>query len=179
MRIGYHVSEKEYDIGEVVSSNNYIDITLSRGNSWVENLLESHRPKSYPNRKVCVFTFDSIDALGYYSDYLTANNIKYYKVELLDTPYICPMFLCGFIQKNQGKEKEYLDKLAIEYWCNTMGWNFNEQLCGSFRILEYIPKPTILQKLNGMGMYNKDEAIALKIKCPSKNDELSKNRNQK
>jgi hypothetical protein len=74
-----------------------------------------------------------------------------------------PYVLCGLIQRSQDKEADYRDRLAIEYWSNTMGWNFMEQLCTSFEIKRLIPKPTIYEKLMGRALYQKDNSIASRI----------------
>jgi hypothetical protein len=158
----YHVSPTKYELGEIVNSNTYNDVTELRGNGWVEQLLENHRPQHYPKRSDCVFTFDNLDALGYYADYLIGDLI-YYEVELLDVFYSFPMCLCGFIQQRREESEDYLSSLAAEYWANTMEWNYYEQLCSSFRIERIISKPTIWQKLTGMGMYKNDLALAAQI----------------
>lgn len=159
--IAYHVSTKQYEIGEIVTSNNYLDVTLRRGNEWVEKLLESYRPNSSPNRLKCVFSFEKIEALGFYSDFLTSNNLQFYEVELLSIPCKSPMVLCGYIQNN--KDKDLLAKLSIEYWSNTKNWNFLELLSDSFKIVRHLNRPNIAEKLIGMGMYEKDKTIAKSI----------------
>jgi len=152
----YHVSTKKYNIGNIVKSNNYYEVSLSRNNEWVENILEKHRPQNYPNRKQCVFSFENIDEFGYYSDYLTGD-LNYYEVEILDSPIKCPMVLCDFIKTANNKD---YDKLAVEYWNKTKNWNFLELLCGSFKIVGLITKPAIIQKLAGRKKYKDDEQIA-------------------
>jgi len=160
----YHISSKQYRIGEIVDSNNYFDITLRRGNEWVEELLERYRPKSCPNRLKSVFSFDKIEALGFYSDYLASNNLQFYEVELLSTPCKSPLVLCGYIQKNSNLSSDLLSKLATEYWSATMKWNFLELLCDSFKIVRQVNRPNISEKVLGMGMYEKDKIIAKTIK---------------
>lgn len=160
----YHVSKEQYEIGAVITSNNYFDVTLRRGNEWVETLIENYRPKSCPNRLNCVFSFEKIEALGYYSDLLSLASLQFYEVELLNIPCKSPMILCGYIQKNKNREKDFLAKLAIEYWSNTLNWNFLELLSDSFKILDRLNRPNISEKIVGMGMYKKDEIIAGAIK---------------
>jgi hypothetical protein len=160
----YHVSKEQYEIGVVISNNNYFDVTLRRGNEWVEKLLENYRPKSCPNRLKCVFSFEKIEALGYYSDLLSLNNLQFYEVELLSYPCKSPMVLCEYIQKNRNNGQDLLAKLAIEYWGNTMNWNFLELLSDSFKIVDRLNRPNISKKVIGMGMYKKDETIAGSIK---------------
>jgi hypothetical protein len=162
--IAYHVSTKEYCIGEIVNSNNYYDVTLRRGNEWVEELLERYRPKSCPNRLKCVFSFEKVETLGFYSDYLDSLDLQFYEVELLSNPCKSPMVLCGHIQKNRNSSSDLLSKLATEYWSNTLEWNFIELLCGSFRIIRRLDRPSILEKVLGMGMYEKDKATAKTLK---------------
>lgn len=162
--IAYHVSIHQYEIGEVITSNNYFDVTIRRGNEWVEKLLENYRPKSYPNRLKCVFSFERIEALGYYSDLLSSNNLQFYEVELFSYPCKSPMVMCGYIQKNKNKGQESLTKLSTEYWANTMNWNFLELLSDSFKIVDRLNRPNISEKVIGMGMYEKDKAIAGTIK---------------
>ena len=160
----FHVSTKQYKIGEIISSNNYLDITQRRGNKWVEELLENYRPRLYPNRLKCVFSFAKIEALAFYSDYLNSNDLNYYEVELLNNPISCPMILCGYIQKNKNEDSDLLSKLAVEYWSKMLDWNFLELLCDSFKIVHQLNKPNISDKVLGMGMYEKDKKIAKTIK---------------
>ena len=61
----YHVSKEKFEIGEIVNYNNYFDITLRRGNEWVEVLLKKYRPRLDPNRLKCVFSFEKVEALAY------------------------------------------------------------------------------------------------------------------
>lgn len=162
--IAYHVSNEKYEIGKIVTTNNYFDVTLRRGNEWVEKLLENYRPRLYPNRLNCVFSFEKIEALAFYSDRLNSNDLKYYEVELLNNPVKCPMILCGYIQENKDKELDLLSKYAIEYWISTMGWNFLELLCDSFKVVRQLNRPNITEKVMGMGLYEKDKSIAKTMK---------------
>ena len=158
--IAYHVSTENYEVGRIITTNNYFNVTLMRKNEWVEDLLESNRPTLYPKRTECVFSFAKIEELAYYSDRRGSQDLKYYEVELLSRPIKCPMILCQSIKQNKEKGVDVLNSLAIEYWGNTLDWNFYELLCDSFKVVGQINAPNIREKIIGMGMYEKDKIIA-------------------
>jgi len=157
--ICFHVSNRNYEPGEIIKSNDYLKVTKERGNEWVEHLLEQFKPETAPSRIKCVFTFlDLEQALAYG---VTLNEqVNYYQVEITDNPIRCPMVLCEFIRKSKGKNQLYLRSLCEEYWTPSQDWQFFELLSDQFVVIERLQISDFSPKFMGSTRYLGDKERA-------------------
>lgn len=155
----FHVSSTNYEPGTVVNSNDYIIVTKERGNEWVEHLLDKFRPESMPSRLKCVYTFQDIEQALIYGTTLN-KEVNYYQVEIPDITLKCPMVLCEFIRKSQGKNQSYLRSLCEEYWTPKQDWQFFELLSDQFVVIERLQISDWSPKFMGEARYQGDKERA-------------------
>ncbi|GEM_PF-5823230 len=161
--INFYVSSKKIPVGTQINGSTYYEsVTKKRNNEWVESILEKKRPVESPRRLDCVYSFKEVEDLAYYGDWLYGQ-VYYHKVETSVDVIACPMVIIGLIQSNEQIEEVVQNKLAEEYWNSQLEWNILEYLSSSFVVLEEIEPPALLNKVEGMGRYNRDISLAKRV----------------
>jgi len=142
----YHISENNYKIGTIISSDNFEETyyyTKVKGENqhWRDDFLDSIRPSGYPARKKAIFAFDSLANCYAYSN---SRGIvaHYFRVEL-DNPIKCPMHL---VDKLKKKNPSYNKRLSKEYWNPQSVWKYLEYLSAKMKIIEKIEESYIDKK---------------------------------
>ncbi|MBL7839214.1 MAG: hypothetical protein JNJ75_03645 [Cyclobacteriaceae bacterium] len=152
--ISYHVSKEDYSPGAIVSTNKYFEITVARGNEWVEDVLERHRPEGAPSRSTCVFTFPELQLALAYGSRLP-QPVYYYVVEIPDKHHKCPMVLCEAI-RSRGRYDGITQQLCKEYWTPTLEWQVYELLTSSFKVIEKLQLTDFSERSMGIARYMGD-----------------------
>jgi hypothetical protein len=145
----FHVAFKEYKVGEVIEfkdqKTEYLDWVKSRGNGWVEDLLESARPKAAPQRGSCNYMCEQIVHCYAFSEYdwrkLNGEIPRFYSVDAIDV-WKAPMALPELIRK-KGPGNPVSLKIANEYWFQTKKWSYLEILSKKMIITGKLANPVM------------------------------------
>lgn len=154
----YHISTKIYSKGELLTSDSfkqteYYSNSILRGKNWIDDFLDSQRPKGYPARKSSLYAFDCIANCSAFIN-VSFKGLKaiIYKVKML-TPMAFPMCLTDALIKDS---LEHNIKIADEYWKPQKDWKFLEYLSNQMEILEVLDDPSFEDKIKGRLNYDYD-----------------------
>jgi hypothetical protein len=154
----FHISCKNYNIGEIINSDSfgqteyYRNSTL-RGKNWIDDFLDSQRPADYPARKSSLFAFDCISNCSAFINLsFKGLKAKYYKVKM-SSPIALPMCLTDSLIVDS---LEHNIKIAKEYWQPTEEWNILEYLSNQMEILEVLNEASMEEKNRGSLNYQHD-----------------------
>lgn len=153
----YHVSCKEYEIGEKFISKTptpYHSKKVEKGEGWVDLKLNEFKPEGAPNRDQCYYAFDSLDNCSAFIENekcSTEGGPYFYEVKMIN-PIGAPMRLNQVILK-KGEDSDEIESIAQEYWNPTLEWKFMEYLSFEMEILDRVDAPGMMEKLRGKSNY--------------------------
>lgn len=155
----YHVSIFEYNNGEILEtmpSNEtyYYKKKKEEGLSWVDDLLNLHKPPNAPLRQNTFYAFDSFDNCVIFGQSQKLQNPYYYEV-LMVNPYKVPMCLVDLISKSEEDFEKQIT-IAHEYWNSPPIWKYNEFLSSKMTIVESIKQIDKFAIMRGKENYQHD-----------------------
>lgn len=159
----FHVSCKEYQIGEIINANDfestkYYENATDNQKNWIDDFLDNIKPTNAPERRKTVFAFDSLDNCSSFKN-KCEGEVYYYKVEMLN-PIGCPMCLTDALVENN---EELNNRIGEEYWSPTKEWKYLEYLSSQMTVIERLPKPNFMNSAKGMTNYIADKNLAKEI----------------
>lgn len=164
----YHVSCKEYEVGQKLSSTTttpYHIKKTEKGEGWVDLKLNEFKPVDAPDRDKCLYAFDSLANCFAYinSEKCTGDKAYYYEVEMVN-PIGAPMKLNHVIMK-KGEGSDEIELIAKEYWNPTLNWKFIEYLSIEMEIVAKVGEPNMIEKASGKNNYILDCELGNKTFC--------------
>lgn len=153
----YHVSCKDYEGGQLISSaelgqTEYYQNSIAKNQNWIDEFLDSIRPDGYPERKKTLFAFDSLGNCFAFKKGQCPNGLRYYKVKM-NNPVACPMCLTDNLIEGSDEHNEIIGN---EYWSPRKRWKFLEYLCDEMEIIEIMNEPDFIEKATGQNNYQLD-----------------------
>lgn len=154
----YHITDKEYEIGHVISAKDFGEACYYHQNSpldaWINDVLDAEKDADCPPRKRCIYAFGRPDfCLAFNND----PGLHCYMVKM-DAHGGFPMVLTDKMRR-VGQNYDRIRDVINEYWHPTREWQYNEYLGESMVIINEIT-PDRRSRTGAMMLYNDDRAIA-------------------
>lgn len=148
----FHATRQKFSTGQVIPAT-----TVTSYYPDVIALLEQHRPHNFPSRSICVFAAENSAASLKFLMSQNAHNaeeIRLYQVQM-DIYHRAPFRVIHELH-NRIKSSESTDKLVTEYWQPKHTWAFWEYFGPSFKVVEEIAHPNLVD-ICAFGLsYDKD-----------------------
>lgn len=154
----FHITDKVYEIGTSISSNDFGEACFYHQNNpvhiWINDVLDARRDADCPPRKRCIYAFDKPGHC------LAFNNnpvLHCYQIEM-EAHGGYPMVLTDKLRR-VGENYNRLDDLIDEYWHPTKQWKYNEFLGESMVVIGEI-KPNKILGIASKMSYDDDRTMA-------------------
>lgn len=156
----YHVSCKDYEIGQTISANNfanteYYENAVNMSTNWIDDYLDDSRPENAPERKKTLFAFDKLENAAAFKN-KCEGEVFFYKVDMAN-PIAAPMCLTDVLVVN---DDELNQRVKEEYWNSTKDWKYLEYLSTEMVIVTKLNKPNFIQRSKGLTDYISDKELA-------------------
>ena len=127
----FHITERNYQIGETISINDYegdmcFYYEKHTDYQWINDYLDACRPEEFPLRRKCIYAFDRPGHCFYFLAHEPSVTDHCYEIEM-DAKGEFPMVLTGRMIAHRNNA-EILRAIAEEYWRPTRDWNFYEYI---------------------------------------------------
>lgn len=161
----FHITDREYPIGEVVSIDGFGGDTCfyhqKHGeHQWINDFLDLYRPAGYPSRKRCIYAFDQPGHCFAFLYDTPIAGYHCYEIEM-DAVGGFPMILTGKL--NDYKNNDIVLKaMAEEYWHPTQTWHFCEFIGERMTIISEVKRCSLACAFSGQAyMMDNERAKSL------------------
>lgn len=148
----FHITNKEYQIGEVVSVDAFENEIcfyhqMHKEHQWINDYLDLYRPAECPSRKRCIYAFDKPGHCFAFLFDAPVAGYHCYEIEMNALGGF-PMILTGKLNNYKGNDG-LLKAMADEYWNPTQKWRFCEYIGTEMTIISKVKKDPIMCTTSG------------------------------